>query len=39
MGKPMPDVEAVETPSLSLQQESQNIEICDSMFKLITLHV
>ena len=34
-----PDVEAVENSSVSLQQESQNLEICDSMFQLIPLYV
>ena len=34
-----PCVEAVEISSVSLQQESQNLEICDSMFQLIPLYV
>ena len=34
-----PDIEAVEVLSAILQQESQKLEICDSMFQLITLCV
>ena len=36
---PCPGVEAVEISSVSLQQESQNLEICDCMFQLILLYV
>ena len=39
MGRPCLGVEAVEISSVSLQQESQNLEICDSMFQLISLYV
>ena len=36
---PCSGVEAVEISSVSLQQETQNLEICDSMFQLIPLYV